>query len=307
MADPLTTAKEEPASADPLATANELRAVGSQAFAAREYAAAVRAFSRALALDPGDAATHAATLCNRSAALLGAGSASDALRDAEAAERTALRTGGGAAAPIVKPLYRQAQALAALELWEAVTAVCVRALSTSPGHGQLLALLRSAVAAGAEISGEAAAEALAGAIAGGGEGGALRTVPRALSAAAASAGELDDSLSPNTGGADTEIAVSGAAYVADCRSRGNEAFSKREYGQATAWYTHGLREAPEDAVLLSNRAAARLALGQLRDAAADSADAVALQPRYLRGALRAAVCHLRIGEYDAAREYCLQY
>lgn len=286
-----------------------LRSAGAAAFARGEHALAVREFSRALALAPADASL----LCNRSAALLAAGGARDALRDAEEAERATLRA-DGAGTPL-KPLYRQAQALAALELWDAVVAVCARALSVSPGHSQLIALLRRAAASGAEISGEAVSQALARASLS--DATAQLAFAPQPSAAAAAASELDDSLGgsapqrrgnspagcPAAGAPDEP---SGEAYVADCRARGNEAFRLREYGQAVAWYTHGLRDAPEDAVLLSNRAAARLGLGQLRCAAADSARAAELQPRYLRGALRAALCHLRIGAYAEAREFCLQ-
>ena len=57
------------------------KATGNAALARGEHALAVREYSRALALAPADVAL----LCNRSAALLAAGDAHDALRDAEAA------------------------------------------------------------------------------------------------------------------------------------------------------------------------------------------------------------------------------
>lgn len=280
-----------------------LKAAGAAAFSRREHAEAVREFSRALALAPEDVPL----LCNRSAALLALGGGLDALRDAEEAERAALRA-EPAVTPL-KPLYRQAQALAALELWDALAAVCVRVLSAHPANPQVLALLRQATRAGANVCGEAGAEAL--------DVAPAEEPPLASSEAAAAASELDreeeaSSGFAHTAGAPASASVaasaaepSGADYVADCRARANAAFACREFGQAVAWYTHGLSESPADFVLLANRAAARLALRQFALAAADAARAVALQPGYLKGALRAAICHLRIGEYAAAKSYCL--
>lgn len=319
---------------------DELRRSGAASFARAEYGAAVRDFSRALALEP----DHVALLCNRSAALLRAGGAADALRDAEAAERAARASvgGDGADAP-PKVLYRQAQALAELGHWDAVVAVCARALrgvrARGSAHVQLRELLRTAVAAGADASGDAVARAdcaeLAAAALACSAEPAQRAQPAGAdpagggSEAAAAAAQLDAGADDGGGGgpdcgegegagaghggaqatpaADPAApALEGRAYVEHCRARANGAYREREFGQAVAWYTHALAEAPADAVCLSNRAAAYLALGRHRSAARDAWRAARLQPAYLKGNLRAALCALRAGRYARARAFCLR-
>ncbi|KAH9789981.1 Heat shock protein DnaJ with tetratricopeptide repeat-containing protein [Citrus sinensis] len=60
---------------------------------------------------------------------------------------------------------------------------------------------------------------------------------------------------------------------------------------------------------LSNRAATRMALGRMRDALSDCMLAVAIDPDFLRVQVRAANCHLALGEIEDASKYfrmCLQ-
>ncbi|XAR68475.1 hypothetical protein NMG60_11003599 [Bertholletia excelsa] len=103
------------------------------------------------------------------------------------------------------------------------------------------------------------------------------------------------------------------------RLRGNQLYEKGHLPKAEEFYTKGIisvsnRVRPgfcmEPLVLCySNRAAARMARGKMREALEDCRTAVALDPNFLKVQIRAANCHLALGEIEDAQQYfnkCLE-
>lgn len=108
---------------------------------------------------------------------------------------------------------------------------------------------------------------------------------------------------------DDESALSAAEQACDkWRKRGNEAYEKGELSKAEDFYTWGVNCVPPDdtsAVAFrplvrcySNRAATRMALGRVREAMQDCLMAVKLDPTFHRARIRAANCHLLLGEVE---------
>ncbi|KAI3871005.1 hypothetical protein MKW92_043388 [Papaver armeniacum] len=97
------------------------------------------------------------------------------------------------------------------------------------------------------------------------------------------------------------------------RVRGNQAYAKGNLSRAEGYYTRGLNcvsrnEASKSclkALVLcySNRAAARMTLGRMREALGDCKEAMALDPNFYKAQLRAANCHLALGEVEDALRY----
>ena len=109
------------------------------------------------------------------------------------------------------------------------------------------------------------------------------------------------------------------ALVAECnqnKTRGNEAFAAGEYAQAILLYTLALDKAHElpdsDAkgsnqlyprhVVLANRSAAFLKLGNHEKALEDGTLAEELDPSYVKGLFRRGLALHAMGRYDEARE-----
>ncbi|XP_076890050.1 uncharacterized protein LOC143541009 [Bidens hawaiensis] len=103
------------------------------------------------------------------------------------------------------------------------------------------------------------------------------------------------------------------------RKRGNQAYKKGDLSEAEVCYSKGISsiqhtETPAfciEPLLLcySNRAAARMALGRLREGLKDCRTAAALDPTFVKANLRSANCHLLLGELeDASYNYskCLE-
>ncbi|CAK9183830.1 unnamed protein product [Ilex paraguariensis] len=103
------------------------------------------------------------------------------------------------------------------------------------------------------------------------------------------------------------------------RVRGNQAYKKGDLFKAEEFYTKGIDVIPhtkqsgcciEPLVLCySNRAATRMYLGQTREALRDCTIAAALDPSFLKVKIRAANCHLLLGEVGHAVQYfskCLE-
>ncbi|KAL7616976.1 hypothetical protein Lser_V15G01902 [Lactuca serriola] len=103
------------------------------------------------------------------------------------------------------------------------------------------------------------------------------------------------------------------------RLRGNQAYGNGDLAKAEDYYTQGLNSVPQTeksrdclrALMLcySNRAAARISLGKMRDALKDCLMAAAIDPNFLKVQVRAAHCYLAIGEVEnATLQYmkCLQ-
>ena len=107
--------------------------------------------------------------------------------------------------------------------------------------------------------------------------------------------------------------------IAECeqnKTRGNEAFAAGEYGQALLLYTLALDKADElpdkdnkggkqlfpRHIVLSNRSAAFLKLGQHEKALADGTKAQELEPAYVKGAFRRGLALHAMGRYREAIE-----
>ncbi|XP_076906025.1 uncharacterized protein LOC143561969 [Bidens hawaiensis] len=103
------------------------------------------------------------------------------------------------------------------------------------------------------------------------------------------------------------------------RKRGNQAYKKGDLSEAEVCYSMGISsiqhtETPASCIeplllCYSNRAAARMALGRLREGLKDCRTAVALDTTFVKANLRSANCHLLLGELeDASYNYskCLE-
>lgn len=94
------------------------------------------------------------------------------------------------------------------------------------------------------------------------------------------------------------------------RLRGNQAYANGDFPKAEDFYSRGAssispNETSESCIrasmlCYSNRAATRMAVGRMREALADCMRAMAIDPKFLRVQLRAASCHLSLGESEAA-------
>ncbi|KAK1294230.1 Chaperone protein dnaJ 39 [Acorus calamus] len=122
-----------------------------------------------------------------------------------------------------------------------------------------------------------------------------------------------------------EFGTSSAASVAaqeaceKWRLRGNQAYANGEQSKAEEYYTRGIRcispnetsQSCAKALMLcySNRAATRMSLGRIREALGDCMMATAIDPSFFKAHVRAANCHLSLGEIEDAMELykrCLQ-
>ncbi|KAI5073515.1 hypothetical protein GOP47_0011528 [Adiantum capillus-veneris] len=118
-------------------------------------------------------------------------------------------------------------------------------------------------------------------------------------------------------------AVKSAAAEQVCerwRLRGNQAYANGDFPKAEEYYSRGASSVSPDEtsqscirasmLCYSNRAATRMAVGRMREALADCKRAMVVDPGFLRVRLRAASCHLALGESKAAADTfkeCLKY
>ena len=86
------------------------------------------------------------------------------------------------------------------------------------------------------------------------------------------------------------------------KEQGNACFVCGEYESAHSLYTLALAASPSSALLYSNRAAAALALGRLREAELDAGLAVALEAGLAKAHFRRAQARLGLGKWEEARE-----
>ncbi|KAM0008904.1 putative DnaJ domain, tetratricopeptide-like helical domain superfamily [Helianthus debilis subsp. tardiflorus] len=104
------------------------------------------------------------------------------------------------------------------------------------------------------------------------------------------------------------------------RLRGNQAYSNGDLAKAEDCYTQGLNSISENekstsclrALMLcySNRAAARMSTGRMKEALEDCLMAAAIDPNFLKVQVRAAHCYLAMGEIENAKQQymkCLQF
>ncbi|XVF75738.1 hypothetical protein PTKIN_Ptkin13bG0211100 [Pterospermum kingtungense] len=97
------------------------------------------------------------------------------------------------------------------------------------------------------------------------------------------------------------------------RLRGNQAYRNDNLSKAEEFYTQGINSVPSNEASLSsieplvlcysNRAATRMSLGRMREALADCLMAAALDPNFFKVYVRAANCHLLLGETENAIRY----
>ncbi|XP_010517644.1 PREDICTED: uncharacterized protein LOC104793062 [Camelina sativa] len=97
------------------------------------------------------------------------------------------------------------------------------------------------------------------------------------------------------------------------RLRGNQAYKNGHMCKAEECYTQGINSSPSSdsleysvkplALCYGNRAAARISLGRLREAISDCEMAASLDPSYIKAYMRAANCHLVLGELGSAVQY----
>jgi hypothetical protein len=94
------------------------------------------------------------------------------------------------------------------------------------------------------------------------------------------------------------------------RLRGNQAYAKGDFVKAEEFYSLGAgsvspHETSQSCIrasmlCYSNRAATRMVVGRMREALADCRHAMAVDPSFVRVHLRAAGCHLALGEIELA-------
>ncbi|KAF5203662.1 Tpr repeat-containing thioredoxin ttl4 [Thalictrum thalictroides] len=97
------------------------------------------------------------------------------------------------------------------------------------------------------------------------------------------------------------------------RLRGNQAYANGNLSKAEDYYTRGLNCVPGNetsescltALMLcySNRAAARMSCGRMREALEDCKKAAEINPDFRKVQVRAANCHLALGEIEDALKY----
>ncbi|CAN8286985.1 unnamed protein product [Cochlearia groenlandica] len=97
------------------------------------------------------------------------------------------------------------------------------------------------------------------------------------------------------------------------RLRGNQAYKNGDMHKAEECYTHGINSSASSdnsessvrplALCYGNRAATRISLGRLREAISDCEMAASLDPSYIKAYMRAANCHLVLGELESAVQY----
>lgn len=126
-----------------------------------------------------------------------------------------------------------------------------------------------------------------------------------------------------TGMPESPSAVKSAAAEQVCerwRLRGNQAYANGDFPKAEEYYSRGASSVSPDEtsqscirasmLCYSNRAATRMAIGRMREALADCKRAMVVDPSFFRVRLRAASCHLALGESKAAAgmfKECLKY
>ncbi|KAI4378443.1 hypothetical protein MLD38_015923 [Melastoma candidum] len=95
--------------------------------------------------------------------------------------------------------------------------------------------------------------------------------------------------------------------------RGNQSYNCGNFAKAEEFYTNGINAVPSDEqsacwlkpllLCISNRAASRVSLGRIREAIEDCVVASALDLDFLKAQLRAANCHLLLGQIGDASAY----
>lgn len=88
--------------------------------------------------------------------------------------------------------------------------------------------------------------------------------------------------------------------VASARSIGNTLFRAAKFSAASVAYSEGLELEPYNSILLCNRAACRVKLGQFEKGAEDCVSALNVWPSYNKARLRRANCYAKLERWEAA-------
>ncbi|XP_077005664.1 tetratricopeptide repeat protein 4 isoform X2 [Tamandua tetradactyla] len=92
------------------------------------------------------------------------------------------------------------------------------------------------------------------------------------------------------------------------KDEGNDYFKEKNYKKAVISYTEGLKKKCADSdlnvVLYTNRAAAHYYLGNFRSSQNDVMAARKLKPCHLKAIVRGALCHLELGNFAEAVNWC---
>lgn len=95
-----------------------------------------------------------------------------------------------------------------------------------------------------------------------------------------------------------------ARGVSTARARGNDLFKDGRFSEACVAYAQGLEHDPQNSVLLCNRAACRVKLGQFEKSIDDCTAALNVRPSYTKARLRRADCYVKLQKWEAAvRDY----
>eukprot|EP01113_Clastostelium_recurvatum_P045504 TRINITY_DN7824_c2_g1_i1.p1 TRINITY_DN7824_c2_g1~~TRINITY_DN7824_c2_g1_i1.p1 ORF type:complete len:530 (-),score=92.55 TRINITY_DN7824_c2_g1_i1:3-1592(-) len=88
--------------------------------------------------------------------------------------------------------------------------------------------------------------------------------------------------------------------AAEAKAKGNETFARGEYGEAEMWYTKAIERDAQNAILYSNRSAARFHLKKYSDSLSDAQRATDLHPAWPKGWGRMGAACRALKQYDKA-------
>ncbi|KAF5187303.1 Tpr repeat-containing thioredoxin ttl4 [Thalictrum thalictroides] len=123
------------------------------------------------------------------------------------------------------------------------------------------------------------------------------------------AGRFDDAVEAaqraarlDSNNRDATAVVKKTRGVASARLRGNDLFKASKFTDACSAYGEGLEHDPLNSVLLCNRAACRVKLGQFDKAVDDLNKALNVRPSYSKARLRRADCYAKLERWEASLE-----
>lgn len=88
----------------------------------------------------------------------------------------------------------------------------------------------------------------------------------------------------------------------ELKERGNAHYMRKQYAQATEWYTRAIEADPSVASIYTNRAAALYAAGKYSEAADDAKTSVGIDEKWVKGWYRLGLCLEKLERLPAAVE-----